>query len=402
MSRISAKAPIYVSGPQSEVLREKLLSRKKLLEEKLQEVTNQYVQAAQKRQINAKARMAPIFALSRKMAKIELKLQRTKISLLRLEEGKYLKRNIFEKISLAFSQLSYHQQKVVFGVLFLLPWMIGFAIFFAFPLGSTLWWSLNKMTIATGGGYTFEFFGLENYRALFLSETLGGATISEVLTTSILDILINLPTIIIFSLFIAVLLNTKFKGHQLVKAIFFIPVVYNMTVINNTLTGTFGRLFDSDLDQTFALSTQFSSFLMQVGIGNGLVSFLTDAVGRIFTIVNMSGIQILIFIAALQSIPVHLYEAAKVEGATKYEMFWKITIPMISPMVLTAAVFTIVDNFSTSEIIRFMTVNSQGTTMAVNQPGLYSAISVIYFLANALIIVLLFLALRKQVFYYDK
>ncbi|MDD3106732.1 MAG: hypothetical protein PHP65_02870, partial [Bacilli bacterium] len=277
MSKISAKAPIYVSGPQSEVLREKLLSRKKLLEEKLQEVTNQYVQAAQKRQINAKARMAPIFALSRKMAKIELKLQRTKISLLRLEEGKYLKRNIFEKISLAFSQLSYHQQKVVFGVLFLLPWMIGFAIFFAFPLGSTLWWSLNKMTIATGGGYTFEFFGLENYRALFLSETLGGATISEVLTTSILDILINLPTIIIFSLFIAVLLNTKFKGHQLVKAIFFIPVVYNMTVINNTLTGTFGRLFDSDLDQTFALSTQFSSFLMQVGIGNGLVSFLTDA-----------------------------------------------------------------------------------------------------------------------------
>lgn len=258
------------------------------------------------------------------------------------------------------------------------------------------------MTVVSGGGYSFEFVGFGNYRDLFVSETLAGATISEVLTSSIINILINLPTILIFSLFIAVLLNTKFKGHQLVKAIFFIPVVYNMTVINNTLTGTFGRLFDSDLDQSLALSTQFSNFLMQVGVGSGLVTFLTDAVGRIFTIVNMSGIQILIFIAALQSIPVHLYEAAKVEGATKYEMFWKITIPMISPMVLTAAVYTIVDSFATSEIIRFMTVNSQGTTMSVNQPGLYSAISVIYFLANALIIALMFLALRKQVFYYDK
>ncbi|MFA6333678.1 MAG: ABC transporter permease subunit, partial [Methanoregula sp.] len=202
--------------------------------------------------------------------------------------------------------------------------------------------------------------------------------------------------------FIAVLLNTKFKGHQLVKAIFFIPVIYNMTVINNTLSGQFGTLFRSDLDQGFALSQQFSAFVMQIGIGNGLVGFLTDAVNRIFTIVNKSGIQILVFIAALQSIPAHLYEAAKVEGATKYEMFWKITIPMISPMVLTAAVYTIVDSFVGSELMQFMTVNSQGTTMSTNRPGLYSAISIVYFLANAFIIAIIFLLMRKRVFYYDK
>lgn len=141
---------------------------------------------------------------------------------------------------------------------------------------------------------------------------------------------------------------------------------------------------------------------MQIGIGNGLVGFLTDAVNRIFTIVNKSGIQILVFIAALQSIPAHLYEAAKVEGATKYEMFWKITIPMISPMVLTAAVYTIVDSFVGSELMQFMTVNSQGTTMSTNRPGLYSAISIVYFLANAFIIAIIFLLMRKRVFYYDK
>ncbi|MGD9604773.1 MAG: carbohydrate ABC transporter permease [Bacilli bacterium] len=402
MSKHRTKEPVYLSSPQSDILQKKLLANKKEQEALLQKVKNQYITSAQKRQENPKLRMGPIFALSRKMARIELKLQRINLSLLKLSENKYLKLNFFQKIRFRFSLLSYHKQKVVFGILFLLPWIIGFCVFFAYPLGTSLWWSLNKMTIISGGGYSFEFYSFGNYRDLFVSETLAGSTISEVLTSSVIDILINLPTILIFSLFIAVLLNTKFKGHQLVKAIFFIPVVYNMTVINNTLTGTFGRLFDSGLDQSLALSAQFSNFLMQVGIGNGLVSFLTDAVGRIFTIVNMSGIQILIFIAALQSIPAHLYEAAKVEGATKYEMFWKITIPMISPMVLTAAVFTIVDSFATSEIIQFMTVNSQGTTMAVNQPGLYSAISVVYFLANALIIILMFLALRKQVFYYDK
>ncbi len=141
--------------------------------------------------------------------------------------------------------------------------------------------------------------------------------------------------------------------------------------------------------------------MYRIGIGTGLVEFLTEAVDRIFTIVNMSGIQILIFIAALKSIPSHLYEAAKVEGATKYEMFWKITIPMVSPMILTTVVYTVVDNFSTSDIIQFMTVNSQGTNMATNMPGLYSAISILYFLVNALIILFVFFLLKRVVFYYD-
>ncbi|MDI9508197.1 MAG: ABC transporter permease subunit, partial [Bacillota bacterium] len=133
-----------------------------------------------------------------------------------------------------------------------------------------------------------------------------------------------------------------------------------------------------------------------------LIDFLISAVDRIFTIVNMSGIQILMFIAALQSIPKHLYEAAKVEGATSYEMFWKITFPMVSPIIMTAIVFTIVNSFATSEIMNFMTVNSQGTTMATNNPGLYSAIAIIYFLANALIIAAAFVIMRKVVFYHDK
>jgi ABC-type sugar transport system permease subunit len=391
----------YLSTEQSVMVRQKLEHTMVDLEAQMKAVSDHYVKLATKARDKKSKNVGKVLALSKKRNRIYGKIQHIKIELFRLEEGTLEQLNPFQKIKKRFAMLTYRQQKVVFGIMFVIPWLIGFCVFFASPVFSTIWWSLNKMTLQSGGGFQYEFVGFGNYLALFTSETLAGSTVLEVLTSSILNIGIDLPTILIFSLFIAVLLNTRFKGHQFVKAIFFIPVIYNMSVISNTLLGTFGQLFDSKLNEGFILSAQFSGFLMQIGIGQGLVEFLTSAVDRIFMIVNMSGIQILIFIAALQSISTHLYEAAKMEGATKYEMFWKITIPMISPMILTAVVYTIVDSFATSDIIRFMTINSQGTTMATNQPGLYSAISIIYFLANGLIIAFVFGLMRKVVFYHD-
>lgn len=393
-------AKVLTSEQLTKITKDKLLL-KTSIEQRLANTETQYVAAVQKNQGKKRKNVKKVFAMSRKMERLQVRLQRINIELLRLEEGTYVHLTPIAKTMKYFRQMPYEKQKVVFGIMFLLPWVIGFTIFFLTPMITTVWWSLNEMTVIAGGGFSYKYVGLGNFISLFTSETLAGTTVSEVLTRSILDILIDLPTILIFSLFIAVLLNTRFKGHEIVKAIFFIPVIFNMTVINNTLTGTFGQFFDSSLEEGFVLSQQFSSFLMQIGIGTGLVEFLTSAVDRIFTIVNMSGIQILIFIAALQSIPLHLYEAAKVEGATQYEMFWKITMPMVSPMILTTAVFTIVDSFATSDIMRFLTVNSQGTTMATNQPGLYSSISIVYFLANALIILIVFGLMRKAVFYYD-
>ena len=374
---------------------EHIETKKKNLEKKLDKLNDLYIELSQKKNFRRSV------AINKKRGRLISKIQHCKNDLEYLRNNEVEKINIFKKINNNFKRMPYRKQKQIFGVLFVIPWFIGFAVFFASSLGTTLWWSLNEMAPKQGGGFNFIFSGLENYINLFTKETLSGTTVLEVLTSSIIDILIDLPTIIIFSIFIAVLLNTKFKGHQLVKAIFFIPVVYNMTVINNTMSGTFGALFGAEMDSGFQLSNTFSNFLMQIGIGGGLVEFLMSAVDRIFLIINKSGIQIIMFIAALQSIPNHLYESAKVEGATKYEMFWKVTIPMVSPMILTTLVYTIVDSFGSSDIMNFLTVNSQGTTMATNQPGMYSAISVVYFLINLLIIVFGFLLLRKRVFYYD-
>ena len=371
------------------------------LQNEYEEVHKKYIELGHNTQIRPKTKFHQLNKLSRLLTKLKIRIQNSKNELYHIERNEVYRMNLFQKIAKAFSRLPYQKQKMVYGFLFVLPWLIGFLIFFSTPLFTTIWWSLNLMSPKQGGGFNFDFVLFGNYRNLFLSETLGGSTVLEVLTNSILDIVIDLPIILLFSIFIAVLLNTKFKGHQLVKAIFFIPVVYNMTVVNNTLSGTFGQLFESSLSEGFQLGQTFSNFLMDIGIGGGLIEFLMSVVDRIFLIVNKSGIQIIVFIAALQSIPVHLYESAKVEGATKYEMFWKVTIPMISPMIMTALVYTLVDSFGSSDIMNFLTVNSQGTTMATNMPGMYSAISIVYFLANIIIIAFAFLLLRKSVFYYE-
>lgn len=376
-------------------------TRIKRLTQQLSQVEASYLTIGQKETRWLAWKFHTLARKNRQMSRLKAKIQHLKNELHYLNLGQVEAFNPVSRFFKFFREMPYDKQKIVFGLAFVLPWFLGFLIFFSVPLLTTLWWSLNRMAPAQGGGFQMSFAWFQNYRDLFVSETLAGTTVLEVLTRSIMAILIDLPTIIIFSLFIAVLLNTKFKGHQIVKAIFFIPVVYNMTVINNTLSGTFGQLFDSSLESGFQLSQTFSAFLMQIGIGGGLIEFLLSAVDRIFLIVNRSGIQIIIFIAALQSIPIHLYESARVEGATKYEMFWKVTFPLVTPMVLTTLVFTIVDSFGSSEIMRFLTVNSQGTTMATNQPGLYSAISVIYFLVNIFIVVFAFGLLRKSVFYYD-
>ena len=372
-------------------------------EEALEKYTEKYISLAQaKQEKDSRVSLRRVIRVGKKMERFKRRLQKYDLSLLRLSEGKYPLYNIWGKVKNYFSQMPYYKQKIVVGLLFLTPWIIGFLVFFAIPVLTTISWSFQKLEIVAGGGFASTFIGFNNYRDLFTTAMLGGLTVSEVLTTSVLDILIDLPTILIFSLFIAMLLNTKFKGHEIVKAIFFVPVVYNITAINNTLSGIFGQRFEGVIESGFNLGTKFGLFLQQIGIGSDLIGFLISAVNRIFSIVNMSGIQILMFIAALQSIPKHLYEAAKVEGATSYEMFWKITFPMVSPIIMTALVFTIVNSFATSDIMHFMTVYSQGTTMATNNPGLYSAIAIIYFLANALIIAFAFLLMRRVVFYHDK
>ncbi|MDD3999566.1 MAG: sugar ABC transporter permease, partial [Bacilli bacterium] len=282
---INQHIPRYATSYEKDAIKEELELKKLRLKRNLQNVNREYIKEG--RLASSKPwRRRRVFTFSKMMKDLKKQINGIGIDLQRLETGNYEVLSFFGKIKKFFASLSYQQQKAIFGILFVLPWLVGFIIFFAYPMFTTFWWSLNNMEAQLGGGYLMKFVGFGNFKALFTSKTLSGVTMAELLTSSLLSIVLDIPTIIIFSLFVAILLNTKFKGYQIARLIFFIPVVYNLAVINNTLTGHFGQMFGSELSNRVVLSDQFSNFIRQIGIGGGLIDFLVDAVNRIFSIVN--------------------------------------------------------------------------------------------------------------------
>lgn len=363
------------------------------LEQELTKVQEQYVETLKLESAKKKPNVKKLNKLEKQELKLKVKIQKNKIDLLHVENETYVKLNAFEKLVKRFKTMSFESQEKVGGYVMVLPWLIGFALFFAVPLLMTIFWSFNDVkTIA--GGLDITWIGLKNYIDLFQTQMLGTKTFMEVLTSSIGEMIVNVPVIFIFSLLVAVVLNTKFKGHQFFKVIFFIPVIYNTTVISLALEGSFGSTMDSTMTGFSTMLTGIQDFLLNVGIGQGLIEFLIAAVERIFTIVTQSGIQILIFIAALQAIPKHLYEAAKIEGATAYDCFCKITVPMVSKMFLPVLIYSIVDGFASSELINLMTKDSTGAKISY---GMASTIAIIYFIVNLIIIGIIYLFLKKAV-----
>lgn len=326
-----------------------------------------------------------------------------------------------------YDKLSYQGKKTVWSFIFLSPVLIGFLLFFIYPFIMSAIYSLSEFRTLAEGGYELSlgefiisnpnlinpvrsllrnvtelgdgkllvkdlFFNYKN--ALFIDADFPVQLVNTVKNTTI-----DVVVITIFSLLIAVMLNGNFKGRGLVRAIFFLPVIFNSEAINQAITKY--QQVDNLLNQMGdgALSALFNleMFLMNAGIPSGLVSFLTSITTAIYRTISYSGIQILIFLAAIQSVPNHLYEAATIEGATKYEQFWKITLPMVSPMILTVVVFTIVDSFMRSPINQVI-----NKTFNQSNYGLNAAMNWMYMGTSILMLVVFIGILSKVVFYYDE
>lgn len=252
--------------------------------------------------------------------------------------------------------LSIQTKRSLLGLLFVSPWIIGFALFYLTPLIQSIRYSLTKLQIQAKG-YTLEWVGLKNFNnALFVD-----AEFNRVLTASVAEMAYSVPLILFFSLFSATLLNQKFKGRTLARAIFFLPVILASNAIAQAETAGLINLIGSSAnvteveDMTSAFNaTSIAYLLLDVGIPRQFVDYVVNALLNIYSIITSSGVQILIFLAALQAVPSSMYEVAKMEGATAYESFWKITFPMVSPLILTNIIYTIIDSFTTSEITTFI------------------------------------------------
>ncbi|MGG4146432.1 sugar ABC transporter permease [Paenibacillus algorifonticola] len=295
-------------------------------------------------------------------------------------------------------KLSLEQKNRYYGLYFILPWFAGFLFLFVVPLLSSLRYSFSNLQV-TNDGFSLDFIGLSNYREALLSHE----SYVRILTESVVDIAVNTPLIIIFSLFFAVLLNQKFRGRVLARAIFFLPVILASGIIASIENGDLMQSVVRSANDTaggglsIMKNLELAVLLIESGVSMTFVEYLTGAVSRIYEIISQSGVQILIFLAGLQSISPSLYEAAKIEGSTGYEAFWKITFPMISPLILTNLVYTIIDSFISDETSRLVV----DTAFKSYNFGLSAAMAWMYFVVIALVLWITTSMVSRKVFYQD-
>ncbi|MGN0505393.1 MAG: carbohydrate ABC transporter permease [Lachnospiraceae bacterium] len=301
-------------------------------------------------------------------------------------------------------RLSLTRKRMITGYLFILPWLVGFIVIYVRSLFQTVQFSFNTLQMdAINGGYTLFPAGWENYRYAFLEH----GYFKQTLTSSIMNMLIDVPLIIFFSLFMAMILNKKFPGRAAIRAIFFLPVILGSGAIMDAMEMSAQMMQGGVAAQSADMSAASSSIafdidylinmFMNLGLPAKMMNYITSAVGRINDIISMSGVQIVIFIAALQSIPSSLYEVAKIEGATGYETFWKITFPMVMPHIITNVVYTIVDSFEESEILKL----ANTTTFNQFNYGVGSVMTIVSTLVTCVILVVVVGFIQKKTFYYN-
>ncbi len=290
-------------------------------------------------------------------------------------------------------RLSYEKQKRLYGYAFISLWLIGTVIFFIIPVAGSFIYSFEDVTPGSKASWV----GLRNYSEAFAKDPY----FRTYLTDELGEMLKTTPVILIFSLFSAVLINQKFKGRAFVRAVFFLPVIVASGPVYAVITGDmnvsgaegaeqFSTVFETDM------VTDLLEFTGIYGLNQTLTETIKHTIDSIFAIVWRSGIQILIFLAALQNIPPAAREAAQLDGATSWEYFWKITFPYVSPMILANLVFTVIDSFTDSGnrvMERIIAMQSDW------KYGLAAAMVWSYFGIVILVVGFIFLVAGRHVYY---
>lgn len=305
---------------------------------------------------------------------------------------------------------SLDKRKAKSGWLFVAPFVIGFIVIYLPIIINSIIYSFSEFeTIAAidGGGYVLHNVGLDNYKNALFVDT----EFVKILTTGIRQLLLEVPAIVIFSLFLAVILNEKMVGRAAFRAILFVPVILQTGLIseidaansllesmNDTSSGITTGGGAAEEAVTGVLSTDDLSWLFaNLSVGSDMITYVTQLINNIYDIINRSGVQMLIFLAGLQSISPAIYESCEIDGATAWETFWKITVPMISPMILVNAVYTVIDAFTSSSNEVMTYINSVYSQAGGNV--LSAAMSWMYFLLVIACIGIVVAVLSAFVFY---
>ncbi len=289
-------------------------------------------------------------------------------------------------------------RRQLFGLLFLSPFLIGFIMFFLIPIIRTFFYSFNSISVGEKGGMDFTWVGLKNYIDLFATEiTTDSKTFVNLFANQNMNMLTSVPLITIFALFMALLANRKFKGRAFVRMVFFLPIVLGLGLVIDMLAMTTGSELTETGGSLFSESFVTVLLFKYSGVPRGVLIRIISYVDDIYDLISHAGVQTLIYLTALQSISPSLYEVAKIEGATAYETFWKVTIPTIMHIILFVVIYTIVELFLESQIAEEV----YSFAFEQNKIGVGSALSVVYIFNVLLVLLLVLLILRKAVKKYE-
>lgn len=312
------------------------------------------------------------------------------------------------------AKLSYERKKGLYGYGFIAIWFIGVLFVFLGPLVTSIQYSLSDVTLVDSNriaeygmdrpGVHTEWNSFDHYKFAFTYDGEFTVELALLLTQLAPQILM----ILIFSLFVAILLNQKFKGRTLMRAIFFFPVliatgpvieVINGSIMSQGIGGDaaqFSTMFQTDMVDDFL------RFLGVYHISDQFSNTIAELTSGIFNLLWKSGIQILIFLSALQQIPTAAKEAASMEGATSWEFFWKITFPTISPMILANLIYTIIDNFNDTQnpVMNMVIGHSKSfVPIAGTGAGYAAALAWVYFGIIAIALAVVVGIVSRFVFY---
>lgn len=239
--------------------------------------------------------------------------------------------------------------KEKYGYIFVAPWLFGILVFVLEPLATSLYFAFTEAKVV-GGGVDTSFAGLKWIKFLLIED----ADYIDLSLSSLGTLLTQLPIILSLSMVLAIVLNQKFKGRLLARCVFFLPVIISsgpvLSVLSSftmseELASSFGGSDVTSATSAYMQVIDFQDILYRLNLPDSINNLMSNYLSDTFNLVWSCGIQILLFVAGLQSISPQLYEVSKVEGASKWEEFWYITIPMMGRTILLVAFYTMIDLF---------------------------------------------------------
>ena len=252
--------------------------------------------------------------------------------------------------------------------------------------------------ITDNESFLTEFVGLDNFKEALTTDV----EFIPALTESLKN-LVNIPIVIIFALFVATLLNRNIRGRGFFRAMFVLPLLIGtgavMAVIEGNNTQVSLGMMQQTAEASGASSFQDLALSQQLVtlFGESLSGYVGAIINRISSVMWISGVQIIIFLGVLQTIPTQLYEAAVVDGASEFDKLWKITLPLTMPAILLNSVYTLIDSFTSKDNVVITYISRVSFKDFMLAKG--SALSWMYFLIIALLLAAVFAAVRKRVFY---